>query len=216
MTTLSRPRCRHDRALPFFASGRYPRPDLIGRCAREPASSRSSGRELVERVRGSEPRPGGARHAHAAIASRCSRRAGRSGCSPTSRSSRPARSRCRSIRRSSAEQVAFILRDSGASIAIVSTPAQLEKLCSPAAGDGAVTCARSSSCDPPATPAARARARRQLSLADVAARGHRRILDGWGVAQANFRTSAKQRQPGRSRDDHLHVGHDGRAEGRRC
>ena len=36
--------------LPFFASGRYPKPDLLGRC-REGGIDAISGRELVERVR---------------------------------------------------------------------------------------------------------------------------------------------------------------------
>ncbi|TAK16145.1 MAG: long-chain fatty acid--CoA ligase, partial [Acidobacteria bacterium] len=85
----------------------------------------------------------------------------------------------------SAEQVATILADSGAMICIASTPEQLAKVL-----------AAESRCPSLATavtmfdaPAATGRLG-VVSLKDVAARGHKRITDGWGVAR-EFHDRAK-------------------------
>ena len=85
-----------------------------------------------------------------------------------------------------------MLKDSGASMAIVSTPALLDRVLS-VAGE-APDLRTIVVIDPPATlPPSPLPI---VSLADVGARGHRRILDGWGVAR-EFQDAAKQVQ----RDD---------------
>ena len=112
--------------LPFFASGRHPKPDLIGRC-RQGAIETVSGRDLVERVRDlslglgaigmargdrvallAESRPEWLLADFAILAAG----AVTTPIYPTL----------------SAEQVAFILRDSEAAFAIVSNTVQLAKV----------------------------------------------------------------------------------------
>ena len=46
-----------------------------------------------------------------------------------------------------------------------------------------------------------------LSFDAVRERGHARMVAEWGVAR-EFRDAARAVAPERSRDDHLHVGHD--------
>ncbi len=111
--------------LPFFVGGRFPKPDLLGRCEGD-AIVRISGRELVERVR------------------EIGLGLQRLGLAPGDRVLLLAESRPEwllvdfAILASggvtvpvyptlAAEQVGFIARDSGATIAIVSTAIQLEK-----------------------------------------------------------------------------------------
>jgi len=176
--------------LPFFASGRFPKPDLLGRCAAGQII-RTSGRDLLERVRDlslglgalgmargdrvallAESRPDWLLVDFAVLAAG----AVTVPIYPTL----------------SADQVAFILGDSEASIAVVSTPEQFAKIAQVA----------------PDLPALRAIVvmdgagevtgtipRLEVhTLAEVAARGHRTILDGWGVGRA-FHDVAKSVRP---------------------
>ena len=177
--------------LPFFASGRFPKPDLLGRCEGD-RIVKTSGRELIERVREigiglqslglapgdrvvllAESRPEWLIADFAVLAS--------GGVTvpvyPTL----------------AADQIRFITRDSGASIAIVSTDVQLEKLLSvasdlpdlrtvvimqPGAGrqtNGAGT--------PP-----------MHTIDQVAELGHKALRDGWGVAR-EFHERAKRVRP---------------------
>ncbi len=174
--------------LPFFVSGRFPRPNLVGRCSAN-GIDWIAGRDLVARVRDiglglasmglsagsrvailSESRPEWLLTDFAVLAS--------GGVTvpiyPTV----------------SAAQVAFILRDSEASIAVVSTPEQLAKVQGVAheapALRGVVAF------DPPAGPAGAGPA--VTSFADVAQAGHRRILDGWGVGR-EFHEQARRVVP---------------------
>ena len=105
----------------------------------------------------------------------------------------------------SAEQVGFILRDSGASLAIVSNATQLAKVIAmaptlPALRDRrAHRGHRPGAGDHPVH--AGARGPRSVD------RGHRRMLDGWGVGRA-FHDAAKRVRPEDLATDHLHLGHD--------
>ena len=106
-------------------------------------------------------------------------------------------------------QVGAMLRDSGASIVIVSSPALLDRVLS-IAHDLPDLRALVVIDPPEALPASPLTI---VSLSDVSARGHRRILDGWGVGQGVSRRR-QEGGAGRSRDAHLHVGYDRRAQGR--
>jgi long-chain acyl-CoA synthetase len=94
----------------------------------------------------------------------------------------------------SADQIAFILRDSGARLAIVSTANLFQKIAAAAAGmpalETVVVMDGAAESRPP-----HGAAWSVQSLADVAAAGHRRILDGWGVAR-EFEQAAKAVRPG--------------------
>jgi long-chain acyl-CoA synthetase len=173
--------------LPFFVSGRFPKPNLIGVC-RAGGVEYTGGRELLTAVReislGLEAL-GMTRGSRVAILAE----------------SRPdwvfadlailaAGAVTVPIYPTlSAEQVATLLADSGTTICIASTPEQLAKVVAAAekcpalatavtmfeapAGDGRLTV---------------------LSLRDVATRGHQRMLDGWGVAR-EFHDRAKEVSP---------------------
>ena len=174
--------------LPFFASGRFPKPDLIGRC-RDGNVETMSGREFVDRIRDlslgltglgmtrgdrvallAESRP------EWLVADFAILMAGAvtTPIYPTL----------------SAEQVAFILRDSDASLAIVSSAVQLAKVIAATADlpslrtivvmDANATGAASS------VPI--------VAFDEVATRGHRRILDGWGIGR-EFQELAKSIAP---------------------
>jgi long-chain acyl-CoA synthetase len=178
--------------LPFFASGRFPKPDLLGRC--EGGSIvRISGREMIERVREiglglqglgltkgdrvlllAESRPGWLLVDFAILASG----AVTVPAYPTL----------------AAEQVGAIARDSGASMAIVSTQTQLEKILGLASTLPSLRTIIVS--DLEHTEAAR----KAVSpipvhvLSDVADAGARAIRNGWGVAR-EFHDRARQVQP---------------------
>jgi long-chain acyl-CoA synthetase len=175
-------------ALPFFASGRYPKAELVGWCRAEGVVSQSA-REFVARVRDvglgldaiglaagtrvvllSESRPDWLIADFATLAN--------GGVTvpvyPTL----------------SADQVAFILRDSGATMAFVSTAAQLEKLAAAAPGTALGTVVAMD--EPPA--GLGALPFELLTLTALAARGHQRILDGWGVGR-NFHDTATRVAP---------------------
>jgi long-chain acyl-CoA synthetase len=162
--------------LPFFVAGRFPKPDLVGRAAGGTVESQS-GREFADRIRDlslglsalgmrqgdhvallSESRPEWLLADFAILTAG----AVTIPIYPTV----------------SIEQVRFILTDSRTTIAVVSSPAQLEKVlearapllrtvvlidgASDRAGDGSV---------------------RVRSMASVAAEGHQAIVSGWGVAR---------------------------------
>jgi len=168
--------------LPFLSGGRFPKPDSIGQC-RGDTVEYISGRELVPRTRD------------------ISLGLGAIGMAPGDRIAILSESRPEWVFTDlailtagaistpvyptlSVEQIAFILRDSGASIVVVSSAVQLEKLLAALASAPAVqTIVVIDSIPLPASPVP------ILSLADVVARGHQRIRDGWGVAREYERTA---------------------------
>ena len=175
--------------LPFFASGPFPKPDLLGRC-RGGQIEYTSGRELVERFRDislgltalgmqagdrvvilAESRPEWLLVDFAILAA---------GAVTT-----PIYSTL------STEHACFILRDSGATLAVVSSPLQAEKLlaCAPQAPALRTIVVMDPGGDlmPPSD-------LRVVSLAETAELGHRQIRDGWGVARA-FRDRARGVKP---------------------
>src|SRR5579864_7479390 len=163
-------------ALPFFASGRYPKPDLIGRCSASGIEA-TSGRDLIERVRDlglGFAELGMARADRVAIVSESrpewlfadfailTKGAVTVPIYPTL----------------SVEQVAYILRESEVRLAVASNAAQVAKLQAAAAiAPGLATIV----CMDPAPPAGPGPAE-VLAMADASAKGHRRIMGGWGVA----------------------------------
>jgi long-chain acyl-CoA synthetase len=176
--------------LPFFASGRFPKPDLLGRCEGD-TIVKTSGRDLIEQVREvglglqslglapgdhvmllSESRPEWLVVDLAILAS--------GGVTvpvyPTL----------------AADQVGFIARDSGVVMAIVSTTVQLEKvlLAAPTLPDlRNIVIAR-----PDATATALPGPVVIHTLKEVATRGHDAIKAGWGVGR-EFHDRAKRVQP---------------------
>jgi long-chain acyl-CoA synthetase len=174
--------------LPFFVSGRFPKPNLIGVC-RAGGVEYTGGRELLSTVReislGLETL-GMTRGSRVAILAES-----RPDWVFTDLAILSAGAVTVPIYPTlSAEQVATLLADSGTTICIASTPEQLAKVVAAAekcpalatavtmfeapAGDGRLTV---------------------LSLRDVATRGHQRMLDGWGVAR-EFHERAKEVAPG--------------------
>jgi long-chain acyl-CoA synthetase len=169
--------------LPFLSGGRFPKPDLIGQC-RGDAVEYISGRELVPRIRD------------------ISLGLATMGMAPGDRVAILSESRPEWVFTDlailtagaistpiyptlSIEQIAFILRDSGASIVVVSSAAQLDKLLVALAAAPAIRAIVVMDPIPlPASPVP------IVSLADVSARGHQRIRDGWGVAR-EFQATAK-------------------------
>ena len=185
--------------LPFFVSGRFPRPDLLGR-ARADGIKYIGGGDLVERVRDiglgltaigmgkgdrvaivSESRPEWVLADFAILA-------GGAVTVPVYPTLQP-------------PQIAFILKDSGATLVAVSTEEQLAKVKS-IAGDvpglrGIVVfdpIAGTSGRSQPAGPSEGHSVPVQ-TLDEVAARGHSQILGGWGVGRA-FHDQAKRVNPG--------------------
>ena len=163
--------------LPFFVAGRFSKPDLIGRSAGD-RIDHFSGRELVDRVRDVSlglSALGMAPGDHVALLSE----------------SRPewliadfailtAGSVTIPIYPTlSAEQVAFILSDSRATLAIVSSPAQLEKVVSAAPR---VPSLRAIVLIDP-IPEGLASPVPVVAFDTVSANGHKTIVDGWGVAR---------------------------------
>ena len=107
----------------------------------------------------------------------------------------------------SAEQGRYILQDSAAKAAIVSTRAQLEKIQEVRHQLPSIAAvALIDGWEPSDSPSV-------ISLDAIAERGHERMTGEWGAAK-EFRDAHETHPAGRPRDDHLHVGDDGRAEGR--
>ncbi len=173
--------------LPFFASGRFPKPDLIGQCAGGTVTY-TSGRDLLPKVRDislglgalgmvpgdrvailSESRPEWLFADLAVLAAG----AVTTPIYPTL----------------SPEQIAFILSDCGASVVIVSTSVQLEKLLSVL--DRTPLVRTVVLLDGPVVADARVR----IELFDaVATMGHDRMRAGWGVAR-EFHDAARRVRP---------------------
>ncbi len=182
--------------LPFFIGGRFPRPDLLGRCGAA-GIHWTGGRDLVERVRDlglglasiglvagerlailSESRPEWVITDFAVLSSA----AVTVPIYPTL----------------SAPQVAFILKDCAATVAVVSNADQLAKVLSVASQLPALrgvvvfdTAAPPASPPPGQEPAAGPLV---YAFDDVAARGHQQILGGWGVGRA-FHDQARRVKP---------------------
>jgi long-chain acyl-CoA synthetase len=178
--------------LPFFASGRFPRPDLIGQCSSS-GIDYTSGRDLLERVRDlslglsslgmargervalvSDNRPEWlftelAIHAAGAISVPMY---------PTL----------------AVEQIAFILRDCGATIAVTSTRLLFDKIAAAAADAPALRAIVLMDVPPHWAPRLSRPDLTALPMADVAARGHKQILDNWGIAR-QFHDAAKAVKP---------------------
>jgi long-chain acyl-CoA synthetase len=173
--------------LPFFASGRFPKPDSVGQCTGESVTY-VTGRELLERVRDislglleigmadgecvallSENRP------EWLMADLAVQAAGAITVPIYPTMADP--------------QVGFILRDSGARIAVVSTRLQLQKVINVWPDTPEL---RAVACLDAHAATERAGAGRPVSsLADIEARGHQRIRAGWGVAR-EFHDRAKR------------------------
>jgi long-chain acyl-CoA synthetase len=177
--------------LPFFTTGRFPKPTLIGQCRGDEVVY-TSGRDLVPRVRDislglqslglrpgdrvaivSESRPEWLFVDFAVLTAG----AVTAPVYPTL----------------SSEQVAFILRDAGAEIVVVSTSAQWDKVVAALArGDvpALTTIVTIESVEDSDAPAGV----KVVTLADVGASGHSRIQGGWGVAR-EFQQAAERVQP---------------------
>jgi long-chain acyl-CoA synthetase len=162
--------------LPFFAAGRYTKPDLLGRCTSTGIEA-TSGRVLVERVRDfglglmglgvgrgdrvaiiAESRPEWLVADFAILA-----------VGATTVPIYPTLS---------VEQIAYILADSDVRVAVASTAAQVTKLQAAAGTARSLATIVSMEAVPPGG------STEVAFMPDVAALGHRRILDGWGVAKA--------------------------------
>jgi long-chain acyl-CoA synthetase len=173
--------------LPFFASGRFPRPDFVGQC-RDGRVTFTSGGDLLPRVRDISlglSALGMTRGSRVAILSESRPEwlftdlavaAGGGVTVPV-------------YPTLSAEQIAFILRDCGASIVVVSTAAQLDKLRAVLAdvpSVGTIVMIEPYSLALPTT--------RMVTLEVVSAMGHDRLRAGWGVAR-EFHEGARQISP---------------------
>ena len=181
--------------LPFFVSGRFPKADLLGRCEGNRIVP-TSGRELIERVRDiglglqdlgmepghrvallSESRPDWLFVDFAVLAS--------GGVTvpiyPTL----------------ATDQVAYILRDSEATMVVVSTAVQLSKVIDSEASLPALKVVIATQLTQSELAAAKGTATSLsiMTLAEVAERGSQVIRQGWGLAKA-FQDKAKQVRPG--------------------
>jgi long-chain acyl-CoA synthetase len=180
--------------LPFFVGGRFPRPDLLGRCESDRIVY-TSGREFLERVRDlglglqslgmaagdrvvllAESRPDWLLADFAILT-------GGAATVPVYPTLSP-------------EQVAFIVRDSGAGIAVVSTPAQLAKLMRerPALPDLRTIVMVHITEDELAAARAAAPDLAFVTFAELAERGNHAIRQGWGIAR-EFQERAKRIRP---------------------
>jgi long-chain acyl-CoA synthetase len=175
--------------LPFFAAGRFPKPDLIGRCLGGQITH-MSGRELVDAVR----------DASLGLAGRGMKRGDRIALLSENRPEwlivdfavlTAGAVTVPIYPTLSPDQVSFILKDSGASMVVVSSAAQLAKVIEATASVPSVRTIVM--LDP--LPADATGPVDLVSLADISAEGHRRILDAWGVGR-EFQETARSIQPG--------------------
>ena len=178
--------------LPFFASGRFPKPDLLGQCSGS-GIAYVSGRELLDRVRdlslgfSSLGMARGDRVALVAdnrpewVLTDLAIQAAGAVTVPMYPTLSP-------------EQIGFILRDSGATLAVVSTRLLFEKLSRAAVDAPALRTLVLMDVPASWSPQLPRPDLTALSLADVAGRGHKQILDNWGVAR-KFHDDAKAVQP---------------------
>src|SRR5579863_5661701 len=153
--------------LPFFASGRYPKTDLLGRCTGTDIVT-TSGRELVERVR----------DLSLGLSTLGMRRGDRVAIVAESRPEwlladfailTAGAVTVPIYPTLSVEQVAYILRDSGVRLVIASNASQVAKLQAAAATLAELTTIVHIDEVPPGAPVA------QIALDEVAALGHRQI-----------------------------------------
>jgi long-chain acyl-CoA synthetase len=174
--------------LPFFVSGRYPKPDLLGRCTASGVTP-IAGRELIERVR--DLSLGLRVHGMAAGDRVVLLAESRPEWLLTDFAILTAGAITVPIYPTlSAEQIAFIIRDCEARFAIVSTADQLQKLLSVAATLPSMLAVLVM--DRVETPTGSPVP--VHALADVAGRGHQQIVDGWGVGR-RFHDDAKRVSP---------------------
>ncbi|MCC7009180.1 MAG: long-chain fatty acid--CoA ligase [Acidobacteria bacterium] len=169
--------------LPFFVAGRYLKPDLLGRCLNGEVRA-MSGRALVDQVRD------------------LSLGLSALGMGPGDRVALLSESRPEWLVADfavltagavtvpiyptvSPEQVGFILRDSGATIAIVSSSTHAEKIAAVAniAPSLRIVLVMDAPEEADQQDDVGQREPQLMSVASVAERGHRRIMDGWGVAR---------------------------------
>jgi long-chain acyl-CoA synthetase len=178
--------------LPFFAAGRFPKPDLLSRCEGE-SLIRIGGREVLERVREiglglqdvgvaagdrvlllAESRPEWLLVDFAILASG----AVTVPAYPTL----------------SAAQVAYVARDSGATLAVVSTTEQLDKVIAERPGLPDLRAIVATSVTRAAIDARGPIPIPIHTVEEVAERGHRALRDGWGIAR-EFHERARRVQP---------------------
>ena len=172
--------------LPFFASGRYPKPNLIGRCSAQGIVG-TSGRELVERVR----------DLSLGLSALGMTRGGRVAIVAESRPEwlfadfailAAGAVTVPIYPTLAAEQIAYILRDSGVRLAIASNETQADKLqtaASLAPGVEAIVTMDGATSTGPA---------RLVQWAEAIDLGHQRMVKEWGVAKA-FLDAAKAVAP---------------------
>ena len=180
--------------LPFFVSGRFPRPNLLGRCETDRIVY-TSGREFLERVRdlGLGLQSLGMEAGHRVVLLAESGPdwlladfailTGGAATVPVYPTLSP-------------EQVAFIVRDSGAAIAVVSTPLQLAKLMRELAAlpDLRTIVMVHISEDEVAAARAAAPEIAFVTFAELAERGNHAIRQGWGIGR-EFQERAKRIRP---------------------
>jgi len=175
--------------LPFFVRGRFSKPDLVGRCTPDDVIT-ISGRELVEQVRDLSlglSSLGMTRGTHVAILAES-----RPDWLVSDLAILAAGAVTVPIYPTlSAEQVGFILRDAGATLAVASTEAQVRKILEAATSVPLLRAVVS--LDRVAVEPADAAVPIHL-VGDVIAAGHRRITDGWGVAR-EFQEAAMAVRP---------------------
>jgi long-chain acyl-CoA synthetase len=178
--------------LPFFASGRFPKPDLLGQCSAT-GIVHTSATELLEQVRDLSlglSSWGMARGDRVALLSD-----NRPEWVVTDLAIQAAGAVTVPMYPTlSVEQVAFILRDSEATIAVASGRLLFEKLAAAAADAPALKTLVIIDVPPSWSPRLPRPELSAVSLADVAARGHKQILDSWGVART-FHDDAKAIKP---------------------
>jgi long-chain acyl-CoA synthetase len=178
--------------LPFFTSGRFPRPDLIGQCSGS-GIEYTGGRELLERVRDLSlglSSLGMARGDRVALVSD-----NRPEWIFTDLAIQAAGAISVPMYPTlSVEQIAFILRDSGAAIAVTSTRLLFDKVAAAAADAPELRVIVLMDVPAPWAPRLPRPDLTAVPFADVVARGHKRILDSWGVAR-EFHDAAKAVRP---------------------